>query len=101
MKQVARDLIDWCEGHDLYYVKNFMRQERRGTSFHMRYRRWYELDVFLCNNCKVSVDSDTSAHALRSSATEPIACGNTCEVSVDSDTSAHALRSSATEPIAC
>ena len=47
MNEAGRDLIDWCEEQGLAYVNSFMRHERRGTWFHMRYGRWYELDGFL------------------------------------------------------
>ena len=47
MNEAGRDLIDWCEEHGLAYVNSFMRHARRGTWFHIRYGRWYELDGFL------------------------------------------------------
>ena len=47
MNEAGRDLIDWCEEWGLAYVNSFMRHERRGTWFHLRYGRWYELDGFL------------------------------------------------------
>ena len=47
MNEAGRDLIDWCEEHGLEYVNSFMRHERRGTWFNVRYGRWYELDGFL------------------------------------------------------
>ena len=47
VNEAGRDLIDWCEEQGLAYVNSFMRHERRGTWFHPRYGRWYELDGFL------------------------------------------------------
>ena len=39
MNEAVRDLIEWCEQHELVYVNSYMRHERRGTWFHMRYGR--------------------------------------------------------------
>ena len=47
MNEAGRDLIDWCEEHELVYVNSFMRHARRGTWFNVRYGRWYELDGFI------------------------------------------------------
>ena len=47
MNEAGRDLIDWCEEQGLAYVNSFMKHERRGTWFHTRYGRWYELDGFV------------------------------------------------------
>ena len=44
----GRDLLDWCEENGLAYVNSYMRHERRGTWFNLRYGRWYELDGFNC-----------------------------------------------------
>ena len=45
--EAGRDLIDWCEEHDLAYVNSFVRHRRRGTWFNRMYGRWYELDGFI------------------------------------------------------
>jgi len=47
MNEAGRDMIEWCEEHGLEYVNSYMKHERRGTWFHMRYGRWYELDGFI------------------------------------------------------
>ena len=47
MNEAGRDMIDWCKKNGLAFVNSFMRQARRGTGFHMRYGRWYELEGFL------------------------------------------------------
>ena len=47
MNEAGRDLIEWCQQHDLAYVNSFCRYARRGTWRHMVSGRWYELDGFL------------------------------------------------------
>ena len=47
MNEAGRDLIEWCEQHGLVYVNSYMQHARRGTWFHMRFARWYELDGFI------------------------------------------------------
>ena len=47
MNEAEWDLIDWCEEQGLAYVNSFMKHERRGTWFFLRYGRLYELDDFL------------------------------------------------------
>jgi hypothetical protein len=47
MNEAGRDLVEWCEQHELAYVNSYMKHARRGTWFHMRYGRWYELDGFI------------------------------------------------------
>ena len=45
--EAGRDLIKWCEEHDLAYVNSFVRYKSRGTWFNRMYVRWYELDGFV------------------------------------------------------
>ena len=47
VNDAGRDLIEWCEVNGMAYVNSYMRHARRGTWFHMRWARWYELDGFL------------------------------------------------------
>ena len=43
----GNELMDWCEENGLVIVNSFMTHQNRGTWFHNRFRRWYELDGFL------------------------------------------------------
>ena len=47
MNEAGRDLIEWCGENGLSYVNSYMKHERRGTWFNLRYGRWYELDGFI------------------------------------------------------
>ena len=45
--EAGRELVDWCEENGLVIVNSFRPHRNRGTWFHNRFRRWYELDGFL------------------------------------------------------
>ena len=47
MNEAGRDLIEWCEEHEMAYANSFVRHKRRGTWFNRMYGRWYELDGFV------------------------------------------------------
>ena len=45
--EAGRELVEWCEENRLVIVNSFVPHQNRGTWFHNRFRRWYELDGFL------------------------------------------------------
>ena len=45
--EAGRDPVEWCEENGLVIVNSFLPHRNRGTWFHNRFRRWYELDGFL------------------------------------------------------
>ena len=45
--EAGKDLLEWCEENGMAYVNSFIKHRRRGTWFHPRYGRWYELDGFI------------------------------------------------------
>ena len=45
--EAGKDLIAWCEMNGMTWANSFMSHPDRGTWFHQRYGRWYELDWFL------------------------------------------------------
>ena len=45
--EAGREMVEWCEENGLVIVNSFMPHRNRGTWFHNRFRRWYELDGFL------------------------------------------------------
>ena len=45
--EAGRELGEWCEENGLVIVNSFLPHRNRGTWFHNRFRRWYELDGFL------------------------------------------------------
>ena len=45
--EAGRYLIAWCEMNGMTWANSCMSHPDRGTWFHQRYGRWYELDGFL------------------------------------------------------
>ena len=43
----GRDLLDWCQEHNLEWVNSFSNHAKRGTWFNKSSKRWYELDGFI------------------------------------------------------
>ena len=48
--QQGSKLLDFCEENGLAHVNSYYNHKRRGSWFHPRLRRWYELDGFLMKN---------------------------------------------------
>ena len=45
--EAGRDLVEWCGENGLVIANSFLPHKSRGTWFHNRLKRWYELDGFL------------------------------------------------------
>ena len=48
--ETGEDLLSWCQEQNLSWADSFYHIEDRGTWFHRRSARWYELDGFLVKN---------------------------------------------------
>ena len=47
MNEAGRDLMEWCGEHGLAYANSYICHARRGTWFHRRSGKWYEIDGYL------------------------------------------------------